>query len=91
MIKMKKIYFTTCLILVSVVAFSQWTLLKPFSTLNSLYSLKFTDENTAYAVGSAGTIIKTTNAGTNWFALSSGTTNSFNSIFFTNTNTIIPF
>ncbi|MCX6305493.1 MAG: YCF48-related protein [Bacteroidetes bacterium] len=37
-------------------------------------------------VGDSGIILKTVNSGTNWTALSSGTTNKLYSVFFTNAN-----
>jgi len=38
-------------------------------------------------LGRDGTILKTTNGGTNWTAQTSGTTNVLNSIYFTDANT----
>jgi photosystem II stability/assembly factor-like uncharacterized protein len=52
--------------------------------LNSVY---FTDANMGYAVGGNGIILKTTNGGTNWVALSSGTNKDLTSVFFTGANT----
>lgn len=42
--------------------------------------------NTGYAAGSGGTILKTTDWGTNWIALNSGTSNLLNSICFPSLN-----
>lgn len=53
------------------VANAQWIQLNS-GTTSDLYSVCFTDANTGYAAGSAGTIIKTTDAGTNWTTLSTG-------------------
>lgn len=39
-------------------------------------------DNTGFAVGSRGTIIKTTNGGSNWTVLKSGTDNDLNSVYF---------
>ena len=47
----------------------------------------FTDNNSGYAVGDSGIILKTMNAGTTWNTLSSGTTDNLTSIFFTDSNT----
>ena len=72
---MKKISFLIWLSFISILAFSQWTWQNPLPQGNSLSSVYFTDANTGYAVGGFGTIVKTTNGGTTWTALSSGTTN----------------
>jgi photosystem II stability/assembly factor-like uncharacterized protein len=64
-----------------------WTLQNPIPTSNHLFSASFPDINTGYFVGNSGTIIKTTNGGNNWIALSSGTTVDFNSVNFTDANT----
>ena len=53
------------------------------ATLRSVY---FTDASTGYIVGASGTILKTTNSGTNWTPCS-GTTQSLNSVYFTDANT----
>ena len=45
------------------------------------------DVNTAIAVGDSGTIIKTTNGGTNWVSQTSGTSNMINSVYFVDSNT----
>jgi len=52
--------------------------------LNSVY---FANANTGYAVGDHGTILKTTNGGTNWVALLSGTNQWLNSVYFADANT----
>jgi len=64
-------------------AFSQsaWYWNKPLPTGNILNSIHFTSPNTGFAAGSLGTIIKTTNAGKNWFPLSSGTSKDLFEIF----------
>ena len=49
---------------------------------NDLLSLSFIDDMTGYCVGQGGTIIKTTNGGTNWALQSSGTTETLNGVFF---------
>jgi photosystem II stability/assembly factor-like uncharacterized protein len=61
--------------------------LKPSSgTVNTLYSAFSPNEGTCYAVGNAGTLLKTTNGGNNWTILSSLTTNALCSVFFTDSN-----
>jgi photosystem II stability/assembly factor-like uncharacterized protein len=52
-----------------------------------LVSVYFTDSNTGWAVGIGGTILKTTNGGTNWISQSSGTVEQLSSVYFTNSNT----
>ncbi|MFZ4740153.1 MAG: YCF48-related protein [Bacteroidales bacterium] len=53
----------------------------------SLYSVYFTDVNTGYAVGNSGKIVKTTNAGNAWTALTSGTAQVLWSVYFTDAST----
>jgi hypothetical protein len=50
----------------------------------------FINTTTGYAVGDSGTILKTTNGGTNWVAQNSGITgtyNNLNAVYFTDVNT----
>ena len=56
-------------------------------TTSNLASIYFTNANTGYTVGSAGKILKTTNAGSTWSTLASGTTTNLASVCFTDTNT----
>jgi len=44
-----------------------------------LQSVHFTDNNTGWAVGPGGTILKTTNGGTNWNSQASGMGTNWNS------------
>jgi len=60
---MKKIYLLISFSLVSAFAIAQWTWQNPLPQGNSLSCVKFVDLNTGYAVGSNGTILKTTNGG----------------------------
>ena len=62
---MKKLFYIL-LLMFPVVAFPQWFWQNPLPQGNPLTSIKFTDANTGYAVGYYGTIIKTTNGGSNW-------------------------
>ncbi|MBL7129660.1 MAG: T9SS type A sorting domain-containing protein [Ignavibacteria bacterium] len=50
-------------------------------------SLVYINVYTATVVGDSGTIIKTTNGGTNWFSQTSGTTNDLRGVSFTDVNT----
>lgn len=84
---MKKSYILCSFLVVSTLAFSQWTLITPAPTGNDLYSVYFPDANTGYVVGTWGTILKTTNGGLNWTTQESGTTNGLESVYFTDTNT----
>src|SRR5450759_3285876 len=64
----------------------QW-LQQTSPTSAALYSAHFTDANTGWVVGDAGTILKTGNGGTTWTAQTSGTTKYLSSIHFTDANT----
>ena len=68
------------------VIFSQWVALNT-GTSQNLRSVYFTDLQTGFVCGEFGTIIKTTNSGTNWIALNSGTTYNLRSIQFINAST----
>jgi photosystem II stability/assembly factor-like uncharacterized protein len=71
-----------------------WTDLLNYSIIGGLSSISFPTADTGYAVGEGKldqpkhiTIIKTTDAGLNWTAQSSGDTNSLYSVYFTDSNT----
>lgn len=53
----------------------------------SLYSIYCPNNNTCYAVGDSGTILKTINGGADWVNQNSVTTEKLNSIFFTDEDT----
>ena len=55
------------------------------NTTNTLNSLCFVNSSTGWIAGNSGTILKTTNGGTNWTTQTSGTLVNLNSISFTNT------
>ncbi|MBK7255496.1 MAG: hypothetical protein IPI04_16695 [Ignavibacteria bacterium] len=57
------------------------------NTSERLNSVDFVNENTGYAVGNIGVILKTTNAGVNWQINSIGLTNYLYSVDFVNINT----
>ena len=66
---MKKTYFLTLiLILTSINLFSQsgWFWQNPLPQGNQLFGVKFVNQNTGFATGESGTVIKTTNGGSNW-------------------------
>jgi photosystem II stability/assembly factor-like uncharacterized protein len=64
-----------------------WNWRNPLPQGNDLTSTKFLNNNTGYAVGKCGTVIKTTNGGNNWYFLPSGTTNDLNDCSFADVNT----
>jgi photosystem II stability/assembly factor-like uncharacterized protein len=66
-------------------SFSQWFTLTS-GTTEHLYSVYFTSPATGWAAGANGTILKTTNGGTNWFA-QTGTSSWIESLFFLNSST----
>ncbi len=76
---------------------ANWTTQTIGNNYNSYYlsSVYFTNTDTVYVSGGlnpnssgGGMVFKTTNGGTNWTALTSGTTSVFNSIFLTDINTV---
>jgi len=66
--------------------YSQWFGLNTGTTQN-LNAIYFIDAETGFACGAAGTIIKTTNGGTNWSVLISGSSAEIRSIHFFNSTT----
>ena len=56
-------------------------------TNNYLNSIDFADNNTGWVVGYIGTILKTTNSGTNWISQVSGTSSDLYSVQFTDNST----
>lgn len=88
---MKKLIvaFFVFYILISVRLYSQpygW-FTQTSGTSNNLTSVHFANANTGLAVGQLGTVLKTTNGGSNWISQSSGVTNHFFGVFFINANT----
>ncbi|MDQ3020610.1 MAG: YCF48-related protein, partial [Bacteroidota bacterium] len=72
---MKKIILLSLIILFnnfSAHSQSTWFWQQPLPTGNYLYSVDFVNTNTGYAVGTVGTIMKTTNGGGNWEVQNSG-------------------
>lgn len=67
---MKKVFLNFLIICcVFNAAKGQWVL-QTSGTTNALRSVYFIDDNTGWTVGSNGTILKTSNGGTNWVNLS---------------------
>jgi len=56
-------------------------------TTENLYDVSFTDANTGTAVGASGTIVRTTNGGTNWTSQWFVITDYFSDVSFTDENT----
>jgi photosystem II stability/assembly factor-like uncharacterized protein len=56
-------------------------------TTKYLYGVSFTDANTGTAVGSYGTILRTTDGGATWVAQGSGTDATLYGVSFANANT----
>lgn len=61
--------------------------LQTSGTVNNLNNVKFVNPTTGTAVGQSGTILKTTNSGTNWSSQSSGTSNHLFGVYFVSANT----
>jgi photosystem II stability/assembly factor-like uncharacterized protein len=57
------------------------------TNISGLGGIYMADDNTGFAVGSAGSIYKTTNSGANWFTVNSGTTINLNKVMFPSLNT----
>ena len=72
---------------ISTKIFSQpgWVSLNSGVTVN-LNSVHFVDENNGYAVGEAGTVLKTTNGGTNWTSTTTSPAENLNAVHFFNMN-----
>jgi photosystem II stability/assembly factor-like uncharacterized protein len=66
---------------------STWFWQQPVPTGNLLYGIDFVNEQTGYAVGTVGTIIKTTNGGNNWQAQISNSNITLLSVSFINEST----
>ena len=64
-----------------------WQSQNPSPTGNTLYGVFFIDANTGTAVGSSGTILRTTNGGASWTRQSSEMEWSIHSVSFTDANT----
>ncbi len=74
------------LLLVNQICFAQWYQQNSGTAVN-LNSVYFENANNGWAVGDGGTIIRTTNGGTNWITQTSGTTQHLQDICFIDVNT----
>lgn len=64
-----------------------WKWLNPSPQGNTLYSIDFIDNNTGFTTGEYGTILRTTNAGSDWEQLVSGTNRDITAMDFADANT----
>ncbi|MEP6974205.1 MAG: YCF48-related protein [Spartobacteria bacterium] len=71
----------TLLFLISFTARAQWSPVTS-GTANSLRGVRLLDSGVGYAVGDAGTILKSTDAGATWSAQVSGTTKTLYDLYF---------
>jgi photosystem II stability/assembly factor-like uncharacterized protein len=65
----------------SITAFGQWSAATS-GTTNNLNGIHLLDSAIGFAVGDAGTLLKTTDAGMTWSPLTSGTTNALHDVHF---------
>ena len=84
---MKKYSITFWLSFISILVFPQWRWQNPLPCGNYLASIYFTSPNTGYAVGDDGTIMKTTDGGSNWTIFTKGPEYELKSVCFTDENT----
>ena len=64
-----------------------WMWLNPQPQGNTIYAMDFVDNNTGYAAGNYGTILKTTDNGNEWTKLNTGISDKFASLDFIDANT----
>ncbi|RPI16580.1 MAG: T9SS C-terminal target domain-containing protein [Ignavibacteriae bacterium] len=87
---MKRLIFPISFLLyccVTIYSQSGWFWQNPLPQGNSLYSVKLVDQNTGFAGGKCGTILKTTNRGANWKIMSTDSSYICTSFYFQNNNT----
>ena len=68
----------------SISASSQWSWQNPKPQGNILFGSFYSNDQTGWACGDGGTIIKTINGGYNWNVQPTGTKNSIRSLYFLN-------
>lgn len=66
---------------------SQWVWQNPSPQGNTVYNLQFLNSNTGFGAVGRGTILKTTNGGTNWSILRTGSDYATKSVYFVNVST----
>jgi photosystem II stability/assembly factor-like uncharacterized protein len=84
---MKKLFITLVLIISALATFSQWNWSNPTPFGWYLYDVHFPDEQTGYIVGEKGVVLKTTDAGTNWEIMPTGTIRNLRMVWFTDAET----
>ncbi|MFH1120795.1 MAG: YCF48-related protein [Bacteroidota bacterium] len=84
---MKKLIISVLFTMIACYSYSQWTWSNPTPFGYHLYDVHFPDENTGYIVGEKGTVLKTTDAGTSWNFIPSGTLRRLELVWFTDTET----
>ena len=62
----KDIFLAMCLLFISCSIKAQWNVLTSNTNTKRLYSVYCTDQNTCYACGQTGVVLKTTDGGTVW-------------------------
>ena len=82
----KLLLFALVFVLVSLNIYPQWYLQNPYPTGNTLNAVKLISENIGWAVGTSGTILKTSNGGVTWESETSGTKSELTDVFFINAN-----
>ena len=65
----------------------QWQWVNPYPTANTIYSVKFVNTLTGYAVCESGTVLKTVNGGNNWSVIMLNTSANMFALHFFNANT----
>lgn len=83
---MKKLFYIV-FILSYINIYPQWHIQNPYPTGNNFNAVKLISENIGWAVGSAGTILKTIDGGVTWESVTSGTKSELTDINFIDQNT----
>src|ERR1035437_5162704 len=72
------------LLIIPLNCLSQWSWQNPLPQGNNLSSVRFVNNNTAFAVGDGGTILKTTDKGVTWTRIYLGAYQDLTGVFFVN-------
>jgi len=83
---MKNLLFVLVM-LVAINGNAQWVWQNPLPQGNDLQSIFFINENTGWAAGDKGSILKTTDSGNNWIEQQCGRAKNLRKIYFINANT----
>lgn len=83
---MKSLILVLVFIVNTSLVFAQWVQQTTLPQVNSLNDIKFINKYLGFAVGNAGTLIKTTDGGNTWLYLNSGYEKDLNSISFVDSN-----